>query len=73
MRVLIVGGTGMIGRALTRSLIEKGHAVWVLTRRDDLTGMPSAIRLSKWDGRTENGWKDAEKWARLIVNLEGGK
>ncbi len=71
MRVLIVGGTGMIGRALTRSLIEKGHAVWVLTRRDDLTGMPSAIRLSKWDGRTENGWKDAAQWAQVIVNLAG--
>jgi uncharacterized protein (TIGR01777 family) len=71
MHVQIIGGTGMIGRALGRTLLGKDHAVWVLTRRDAVTGMPSAIRLSKWDGQTEIGWQDAAKWAHVIINLAG--
>lgn len=71
MRILLAGGTGMIGRALARTLIEKGNAVWVLTRRDTLMGMPPGIRLSKWDGKTVRGWSDAAEWAQVIVNLAG--
>ncbi|WP_078551884.1 TIGR01777 family oxidoreductase [Bacillus alkalicellulosilyticus] len=33
MRVAIAGGTGLIGRALTNVLVEKGHEVFILTRK----------------------------------------
>ena len=32
MRVLITGGTGLIGRELSRALAAEGHEVIVLTR-----------------------------------------
>ena len=32
MNILITGGTGLIGRALTQSLLADGHKVWMLTR-----------------------------------------
>ena len=33
MKVLMTGGTGLIGKALTESLLADGHQVTVLTRR----------------------------------------
>jgi len=35
MKILITGGTGFIGSALTRSLIEQGYEVSVLSRNPD--------------------------------------
>ena len=32
MRVLITGGTGLIGKALTHYLIEQGYSITILTR-----------------------------------------
>ncbi|MFN2439575.1 MAG: SDR family NAD(P)-dependent oxidoreductase, partial [Chitinophagaceae bacterium] len=33
--VLITGGTGMIGQALTKSLLKKGYEVIILTRNKE--------------------------------------
>lgn len=35
MNVLITGGTGFIGKALCRALLERGDAVWVYSRRPE--------------------------------------
>jgi uncharacterized protein YbjT (DUF2867 family) len=35
MRVVITGGTGLIGRALTDDLIRDGHEVIILSRNPD--------------------------------------
>jgi NAD dependent epimerase/dehydratase family enzyme len=49
MKVLITGGTGLIGSALARSLVQDGHEVVVLTRNPNKdkqkVGLPSAVRL----------------------------
>ena len=34
MRILVIGGTQFMGREIVRWLVERGHAVWVLHRRD---------------------------------------
>ena len=35
MRVFLAGGTGVIGPALVRRLVEEGHEVTAITRKPD--------------------------------------
>ena len=41
--VLITGGTGMIGKALTQALIERGFNVIILTRQLTINKKPETI------------------------------
>ena len=57
MKIIITGGTGLIGRALAESLAKDGHEVILLSRKPQ-TGKSVAegIRLETWDGHTAQGW-----------------
>ena len=81
--VLITGGTGMIGQALTKALIEKGYDIIILTRkppgagyvmRDTGSGIAypeSRIQFAKWDIKTRTIDEDAIKKADHIIHLAG--
>lgn len=72
MRVLITGGTGLIGRALVEALIKEGHIVTVLSRRQGaVTGLPDGVQVLKWDGRSTDGWGTVVNEIDAIVNLAG--
>lgn len=72
MRVIIAGGTGLIGRALAHSLLADGHEVIVLSRnRQRSAGLPSGVRLTAWDSRAAEGWGALADGADAIVNLAG--
>jgi len=72
MRVLITGGTGLIGRALAFDLIEDGHDVTVLSRDPvKAAGLPGGVRLERWDAETSDGWGHLADGADAIVNLAG--
>jgi len=65
MRVVIVGGSGLIGRALCNSLTIDGHEVIVSSRRPErVTGLPSGASVTTWDASLPDG-------ADAIVNLAG--
>jgi uncharacterized protein len=73
MKVIITGGTGLLGRALSRSLVHDGHSVTALTR-----SVPSAtkqaetnVSLVQWDGVTANGWGALVEDTDVIVNFAG--
>lgn len=72
MRVIITGGTGMIGRALAKSLSDDGHEIIVLTRnpRQDAK-LPPGVQQVKWDAETAAGWGHLAEGAGAIVNLAG--
>lgn len=72
MRILLTGGTGLIGTALTNSLLADGHQVWSLTRRD-LTTAPvkNGLTLVRWDGRTTSGWGELVSQMNAVINLAG--
>jgi len=72
MRVIITGGSGLIGRALTAELIAGGYEVIILSRHPRrLDGLSPAIRMEKWDGHTSQGWAHIADGSFAIVNLAG--
>ena len=67
-RVLISGGSGLIGRQLTQLLLQNGYEVAWLSRGNK--GMPG-VRMFKWDVAT--GYIDdaALTWPTVLVHLAG--
>ncbi len=72
MRIIITGGTGLMGRALCPLLLADRHLVTVLSRNpDESYNMPSGVRIEKWDGKTTDGWSHLANGADAIINLAG--
>ena len=72
MRVVITGGTGVIGSAVARELGEAGHEVVILTRNTAKAGpLPANTRAVEWDGRTATGWASLLDGDTGIVHLAG--
>lgn len=72
MRVLIGGGSGMIGSALANSLAADDHEVIVLSRSPALVrGLGPRVRVEGWDARTAAGWGPLVNGTDAIVNLAG--
>jgi len=72
MRIVITGGTGLIGGALAREMGTAGHDVVVLTRDPDRAGtLPPGVRAARWDGRTAQGWSSLLEADTAIVHLAG--
>ena len=72
MRIIITGGSGLIGRALTSDLARTGHEVIIISRQPErIIGLPAGVRTERWDGRTAEGWYSIADGADAIVNLAG--
>ncbi|TIH18476.1 TIGR01777 family protein [Marinifilum sp. JC120] len=70
MRVVITGGTGFIGKSLSRELVSKGYQVICLTRSSRPSEI-SGVRNVVWDGKSSSGWLEYADGADAIVNLAG--
>ncbi len=75
-RVVIAGGTGLIGRALTESLILDGVAVDVLTRQKATPrqGLAAGVGRVVWNPRDPDGLQGLARvltGADAVVNLTG--
>ena len=66
MKVLIAGGTGFLGTALTKSLTTDNHEVLILTRQT-----PRHPNQFQWDGATTNGWSHLVNQVDAVVNVTG--
>ena len=71
MRILISGGTGMIGKQLVARLHESGHELWVLTRSGKGgNGLPR-VKMIQWDGSSLGQWSEFVSQVDAIINLAG--
>jgi uncharacterized protein len=68
-RVVIAGGSGFVGRLLSKSLVAGNWEVVVLTRSPGAAG--SAIRQVHWDGATPGHWARELETTDALVNLAG--
>lgn len=66
MKVLIAGGSGFLGKALTASLRNDGHEVIILSRR-----MPRNSNQIQWDGKTANGWGHIVNEVDAVIHVAG--
>jgi uncharacterized protein (TIGR01777 family) len=69
MKVIVAGGSGLVGRRLTEVVAARGDEVVVLTR--DPGRVRGAARPVRWDGRTSGGWGSELAGACAVVNLAG--
>ena len=47
--ILITGGTGLVGEALTKALLAKGHAVVIFTRQKAKQSATPNLSYATWD------------------------
>lgn len=72
MKVIVTGGSGLIGRALVAELAARNHQILVLTRQRDLAGQDkNAIQFAHWDGETIRGWSSRVSGAHAVIHLAG--
>ncbi|MCZ2260240.1 TIGR01777 family oxidoreductase [Sporosarcina sp. G11-34] len=68
MKIVIAGGSGFIGKALTNTLLKKGHEVVILSRKEKKTN--GKISYVKWLG--SNDFPENEiVHADAFINLAG--
>lgn len=71
-RVVITGGSGLLGRGLTEALLKSGYeAVWLSRDPAGVKKIPSGVRVEKWDGKSTQGWGILVDGADAVVNLAG--
>ena len=70
MKVLISGGSGLIGRRLSEVLLAAGHQPAWLGRKAP-ESLPSGIRFFSWNPEKREMEAEAVTWAEAVINLAG--
>lgn len=66
--ILITGGSGLVGSALTSFLTQKGYTVSHLGRRENLNG---PVKTYRWDYKTDEIDVRAFDGVDVVINLAG--
>ena len=73
MKIVIAGGTGFIGRHISRFLIHEGHSLIILSRHasDGKHLVNIHARHIQWDGCAQGPWSQECEGADVVINLSG--
>jgi len=72
LKILVAGGTGFIGQAVTSLLGTCGHTLTVLSRNPQpARGRLPGTEILPWDGKSVGPWRSALDNCEAIINLAG--
>lgn len=71
MNIFVTGGTGFIGKKLTKALIEQGHKLFILTRSKSGKVDTENINYVEGNPSIPGDWQNYIKECDAIVNLVG--
>ncbi|HDS17243.1 MAG TPA: TIGR01777 family protein [Proteobacteria bacterium] len=72
MKIFITGGSGFVGRHLTRELSARHHQVTILTRRPESgRGLPFGVDYCIGDPNLPGPWQESLSRHELVINLAG--
>lgn len=69
-KVVVTGGTGLVGRHVVDALMDAGFEVVVLTRSPE-SRVRDGVKTSLWNGRNTEGLSGAFRGAEAVVHLAG--
>jgi uncharacterized protein (TIGR01777 family) len=67
-KIIIAGGSGFLGKALTKTFSQRGMEVVILSRRQ---APVDSARTVQWDGRTIGDWAEEINGSSALINLTG--
>lgn len=73
MKIIIFGGTGSIGRALVKSLLQNSYETYVVSRnREKATRIfQNSVNIIQWDTKNDNSLIEVFTGDYAIINLVG--
>ncbi len=72
MKIVISGGTGLIGQRCISHLTMNGNEVIVLSRSpEDAPTFPETVSIVRWDGKSTGDWVKGLDGASAVINLAG--
>jgi uncharacterized protein (TIGR01777 family) len=72
MRIIIAGGSGLIGRELTSDLVIDENEVTILSRNPEkIKDIPDGVKILRWDARNVHDWGNEIPHTDVVINLVG--
>ncbi len=71
VKILIAGGSGLIGSALARHYVQKGQEVFILSRSGSAANLSAGTIGVSWDARSAKGWGQLMEEVDVVINLTG--
>lgn len=69
MKIVIAGGTGLIGSRVATELLKHGHTVEILTRHPNHAA--GGVQFVQWNAQNEGPWVKSIDGADAVINLAG--
>ena len=70
-RVVLAGGSGFLGQALAKELLQRDYEVVGLTRELRERDEDDEVKEVEWDGENPDEWIQCLNGAEAVVNLAG--
>lgn len=71
MKILITGGTGLVGRKLQQELLGREHSLVLLTRNPEKYKSTDNVEYKKWNSINDSFPAEALQGVESIINLMG--